>query len=81
MHGCSVMPNSRVLQAPLSTAFPRQEYWTVAFPRQKYWSELHFPTPGDLLDPGIEPESPVSPQLWVGSLPLSHLGSPHLLYK
>ena len=23
---------------------------------KKYWSGLPFPTPGDLLDPGIEPE-------------------------
>ena len=35
-------------QAPLSTGFPRQEYW----------NELSFPSPGDLPDPGIEPESP-----------------------
>ena len=40
--------------------------WTVAclaplsmrFPRQEYWSELPFPSPGDLLDPGIKPTSP-----------------------
>ena len=40
--------------------------WTVAhqaplsmgFPRQKYWSELPFPSPGDLPDPGIESMSP-----------------------
>ena len=45
--------------------------WTVAhqappsmgFPRQEYWSELPFPSPGDLLDPGIRPESPASPRL------------------
>ena len=37
--------------------------WTVAqqplpsmeFSRQEYWSGLPFPSPGDLLDPGIEP--------------------------
>ena len=42
--------------------------WTVAHPaplsmgffRQEYWSELPFPIPGDLPDPGIEPKSPVS---------------------
>ena len=28
------------------------------FPRQEYWSGLPFPSPGDLPDPGIEPESP-----------------------
>ena len=40
--------------------------WTVAhrtplsmgFPRQEYWRGLPFPSPGDLPDPGIEPESP-----------------------
>ena len=39
--------------------------WTAAcraplfmgFPRQEYWSELPFPSPGDLSDPGIEPTS------------------------
>ena len=39
--------------------------WTVAhqaplimgFPRQAYWSGLPFPPPGDLPNPGIEPES------------------------
>ena len=34
-------------QAPLSVGVPRQEYW----------SGLSFPSPGDLPDPGIEPES------------------------
>ena len=37
-----------VCKAPLSMAFPRQEYW----------SELPFPSPGDLPDPGIDPTSP-----------------------
>ena len=35
-------------QAPLSTEFSRQEYW----------SELPFPPPGGLLDPGIKTASP-----------------------
>ena len=26
--------------------------------RQEYWSGLPFPSPGDLPDPGIKPESP-----------------------
>ena len=45
--------------------------WTIAhlaplsmeFSRQEYWSGLPFPVPGDLLDPGIEPASLVSPVL------------------
>ena len=28
------------------------------FSRQEYWSGLPFPSPGDLPDPGIGPESP-----------------------
>ena len=35
-------------QAPLSMGFSRQEYW----------SQLPFPSPGDLPDPGIKPRSP-----------------------
>ena len=38
-------------QAPLSTGFSRQEYWSVL---------LH-PPPGDLPDPGIEPASLAAP--------------------
>ena len=45
--------------------------WTVAcqvslsmgFSRQEHWNGLPFPPPGDLPDPGIKPESPVSPTL------------------
>ena len=33
------------------------------FPRLEFWSGLPFPPPGDLPDPGIEPISPVSPEL------------------
>ena len=29
----------------------------MGFPRQRYWSGLPFPSPGDLPNPGIEPES------------------------
>ena len=41
--------------------------WTIAyqappsmgFSKQEYWSELPFPSPGDIPDPGIEPRSPI----------------------
>jgi len=46
---------------------------SMGFPRQEYWSGLLFPSPGDLLDPRIKPESP---DWQVDSLPLNHLGSP-----
>ena len=42
----------------------------------EYWSGLPFPLPENLPDPGIEPESPEAPELLVGSLLLSHRGSP-----
>ena len=29
----------------------------MGFPRQDYWSGLPFPSPGDILDPGIKPGS------------------------
>ena len=45
----------------------------MGFPRQEYWSQLPFPSPGDLPDPGIEPTSPV---LQADTLPLSHKESP-----
>ena len=35
-------------QVPLSMGFSKQEYW----------SGLPFPSPGDLLNPGIKPSSP-----------------------
>ena len=42
-----MIPWTIARQAPLSTGFPRQEYW----------SGSPFPSPGDLLDPGIESTS------------------------
>ena len=36
---------------------------SMGFPRQEYWSGLPFPTPGDLLNSGIEPMSLASPAL------------------
>ena len=30
----------------------------MGFLKQEYWSGLSFPSPGDLLDPGIKPTSP-----------------------
>ena len=53
-------------EAPLSTEFARQEYW----------SELLFLSPGDLSDPGSELASPVSLALQADSLPLDHQENP-----
>ena len=35
----------------------------LEFSRQEYWSGFPFPTPGDLPNPGTEPESLASPAL------------------
>ena len=50
---------------PLSCVWLFATPWTVAlqslsmgFSRQEHWSELPCPSPGDLPNPGIEPESP-----------------------
>ena len=53
----------------------------MGFSKQEYWSRLPFPTPGGLPNPGIEPTSPESPALQVGSLPLRHQGSPKALHR
>ena len=44
---------------------------SVGFPRQEYCSELPFPSPGDLPDPGIEPSRL---HCQADSLPLSYQG-------
>ena len=53
-------------QAPLSTGFPWQEYW----------SGLPFPSPGHLPNPGISPVSLASSALAAGFLITAHLGNP-----
>ena len=50
-------------QAPLSMGFPKQDYWSV----------LPFPSPGDLPDPGVKPESPWSTALQEILHALNHL--------
>ena len=53
---------------------------SMGFPRQEYWSGLTFPSPGDLPNPGIKPESPAlvdrfftteplgKPKIWTSGL-------------
>ena len=61
--------------------------WTVAlraplvmgFPRQEHRSGLPFPSPGDLPDPGIESESPVSPALAGGFFTTEPPRKPNLI--
>ena len=48
--------------ATLQTA-ARQVPLSMGFPRSEYWHGVPFPPPGDPPNPGVEPESPVSPAL------------------
>ena len=57
-----VTPWTVAYQAPLS----------MGFPRQAYWSGLPFPSPGNLLGPGIKPMS----SALEGGLFTIHQGSP-----
>ena len=50
----------------------RQVPWSMGFSRQEYGSGLPFPSQRNLPDPGIKPDSPVTPALPADSLPLSH---------
>ena len=43
---------------PMDCSLPGFSSLSMGFSRQEYWSGLPFPSPGDLPDPGIEPESP-----------------------
>ena len=59
--------------------------WTVAyqapqsmeFSRREYWSGLPFPSPGDLLDPGIEPRSSA---LQADAVPSEPPGKPQFIH-
>jgi len=62
-------PWTVVYQAPLSTGFSRQEYQ----------SELPFPSPGDLPDPGIKPGSPALQADYIGTELLENKDRKHQL--
>ena len=47
----------RLFATPWTVAY--QASLSMGFSRQGYWSQLLFPSPGDLPDPGIEPGFPV----------------------
>ena len=49
--------------------------------RQEYWSGLPFIPPGDLLDPGIEPASLVSPALAGGFSTTGCTWEAHIIMK
>ena len=66
---CSVVSDSFSTQRTVASQAPL----SIGLSRQEYWSGLPFSPPGNLPNPGMEPESPV---LQADSLLLSHRGRP-----
>ena len=69
-----MLSSVRLFVTPWTAA--SQASLSVGFSNQEYWSRKPYPPPGDLPNPGIEPESPVSPELWADSLPTEPPGKP-----
>ena len=73
LHACMLSRFSHVQLFATLWTIARQAPLSMEFSRQEYWCELLFPSPGDLLDPGIKLESPA---LQAGSLPAEPSGKP-----
>ena len=54
---CQLLSRVQLFATPWTIA--RQAPLSMGFSRQDYWSELTFPFPGDIPNPGIKPGSPV----------------------
>ena len=54
---CCLVAKSRLILLQVPWTVASQAPLSMAFPRQEYWSGLLFPFPGDLPDPGTEPRS------------------------
>ena len=52
-----LLNNISVSHSVTDSLQPHQAPLSMRFSRQGYWSGLSFPFPGDLPNPGIEPES------------------------
>ena len=61
LNHCCACQSCLTLCDPLIVAC--QPPLSMRFPRQEYWSGLAFPYPGDLPNPGVEPEALASPGL------------------
>ena len=64
---------SRVQLSVTTWTVTCQALLSMEFSRQEYWSGLPFPSPGELPNPGIKPESPA---LQADSLPSEPRGKP-----
>ena len=79
MHACSVPSLMSDSVAPWTVA--HQAPLSLGFSRQKYWSELPFPSPGDLPDPGIELTSLKSPMLACRFFTTDTTWEAHTMYR
>ena len=70
-HMCQSLSRFWLFATPQTVA--HQNPLSMEFSRQEYWSQLPFPSPGDLPNPGIEPRSPA---LWADCLPSEPSGKP-----
>ena len=75
---CSVVQLCPTLSDPMDCSPPGSSVQGIF--QARYWSGLPFPSSGDRPNPGIKPESTVSPALQADSLLLSHQGSPKLIF-
>ena len=66
---CSLLSRVWLFENPWTVA--RQAPLSMEFSRQEYWSGQPFPSPGDLSNPGTEPQSPA---LQADSIPSEPLG-------
>ena len=64
----SVTKSCRFFVSPQTVA--HQAFLSMEFSRQEYWNGLPFPSPGGLLDPGIEPAPPALTGKFVATEPL-----------
>ena len=73
----AVFSHSVLSDSEITCTVAQQACPYMGFSRQEYWSGLPHPSPGDLPDPGIKPESSA---LQVHSLPDVLPGKPYTIY-
>ena len=71
VHACMLRYYTRVQLFATPWTVAHQTPPSMEFSKQEYWSELPFPLPGVLPNPGIEPMSLLSPSLAGGFLTTS----------
>ena len=77
MHACVV---SHIWLSATPWAVAHQAHLSMEVSRQEYWIGLPFPPPGDLPNPGINPDLLGLLHWQADSLPLHYLGRPHIIF-